>query len=362
MKPINKQPRISGLDTFRFIAALWVVFCHCGSFPLADGLDRASAVGLRIQGFYNNLFPGVPAVTVFFVISGFCIHYPYRGANTFELWPYLTRRYIRIGIPLIAAVLLAGPFHVNLSFFQDSILWSLVAELIYYTLYPFLRVLKARFGWNKILAGSFLAAFAVIAGLYPSAKDYAPSGSALSWLICLPCWLLGCRLAEEDFRLAKAAVSGVSVWLGRLLVWFAAWGCSALRYHSPVGYPWTLNVFAILVFFWLRAEIMAFRHNPPPRALEWAGKWSYSIYLMHMIAFAVLANFRPPDLGPKLNWIRMFVFVMGFSYLFYLLIEKPGHFIAKRAALFVKQREAGKTAPPFQNAPLPRPIATELVK
>jgi len=362
MKPISKQPRILGLDTFRFIAALWVVFCHCGSFPLTDGIDAGSFIGRHIQGFYNNLFPGVPAVTVFFVISGFCIHYPYRGANTFELFPYLTRRYIRIGIPLIAAVLLAGPFHVNLSFFQDSILWSLVAELIYYTLYPFLRILKTRFGWNKILACSFLAAFAVIAGLYPSAMDYAPSGSALSWLICLPCWLMGCLLAEVDFSSVKAAASGVSVWLWRFLVWFAAWGCSTLRFHSPVGYPWTLNLFAIMVFFWLRGEIMAFRHNPPPHVLEWAGKWSYSIYLMHMIAFNVFAKFSPTKLGPTLDWLRMMFFVLLCSYVFYLLIEKPGHFLAKRAALFLKQRNTAKTAPPFKNAALPTPITTELVK
>ena len=117
-------------------------------------------------------------MTVFFVISGFCIHYPFRGANPFELFPYLARRYIRIGIPLIAAVALSGQFRVNLSFFQDSILWSLVAELIYYSLYPWIRILKERFGWNKIIAGAYLAAFAVIALLYPSAADYAPSGNA----------------------------------------------------------------------------------------------------------------------------------------------------------------------------------------
>ena len=352
MKPISKQPRILGLDTFRFIAAVWVVFCHCGSFPLTEGIDRGSRLGLAIQGLYGNVFPGVPAVTVFFVISGFCIHYPFRGANPFELFPYLARRYIRIGIPLIAAVALSGQFRVNLSFFQDSILWSLVAELIYYSLYPWIRILKERFGWNKIIAGAYLAAFAVIALLYPSAADYAPSGNALSWLICLPCWLLGCRLAEVDFSAVTAPASG-EVWLWRLLVWFSAWVCSALRFHTPVGYPWTLNVFAILVFFWLRTEIAAYLHHKPVRFLEWAGKWSYSIYLTHLIALAVFAKFRLTDLGPNLDWTRMFVFVMLFAYVFYLLIEKPGHLIAQRAAASLKQRNAAKAVPPMESAPLP---------
>ena len=88
---------------------------------------------------------------LFFVISGFCIHYPYRAPNTFVLLPFLARRYLRIGIPLAAAVLLAHPFQVNLAIFHNSILWSLVAELIYYSLYPTLRRLKERFGWNKII-------------------------------------------------------------------------------------------------------------------------------------------------------------------------------------------------------------------
>jgi peptidoglycan/LPS O-acetylase OafA/YrhL len=233
-----------------------------------------------------------------------------------------------------------------------------VAELIYYSLYPLIRILKARFGWNKIIVGAYLAAFAVISLLYPSAADYAPSGNVFSWLICLPCWLLGCRLAEVDFSAVKAPSSG-EVWLGRMIVWFSAWVCSALRFHSSVGYPWTLNVFALLVFFWLRTEIVAYLHHKPVRLLEWAGKWSYSIYLTHLIASAVFARFRLTNLGPNLNWTRMFAFVMLFSYVFYLLIEKPGHSIAQRAAVYLKQRNAAKSVPPLASAPLPGPIRTE---
>jgi hypothetical protein len=84
---------------------MWVVFSHCGYPPLTEGLDRGNPLALLVQGVYGNLFAGVPAVIVFFVISGFCIHHPFRAPGSFQLLPYLTRRYVRIGIPLVAAVL-----------------------------------------------------------------------------------------------------------------------------------------------------------------------------------------------------------------------------------------------------------------
>jgi peptidoglycan/LPS O-acetylase OafA/YrhL len=83
---------------------------------------------------------------------------------------------------------------------------------------------------------------------------------------------------------------------------------------------------------------------------------------MHLTAFAALASLHPPDWGLGLNWTRMIIFVILFSYAFYLVVEKPGHEIAKRAAQFVKQRTGGKIVPPPQSAPVPGPAASELVK
>jgi peptidoglycan/LPS O-acetylase OafA/YrhL len=179
----------------------------------------------------------------------------------------------------------------------------------------------------------------------------------------MPGWLLGCRLAEEDFSPAKPSAPGVAIWTGRVLVWSAAWGCSALRFHSPAGYPWTLNLFAIAVFFWLRAEILSFRGQKPPAVLEWAGKWSYSIYLTHLIAFSLFVKIWPGyDKVNKLEWTGMFVFVVLFAYVFYLLVEKPGHYIAKRAAAIVNRGNAGGSGSPDENAAPARPVPSETVK
>jgi peptidoglycan/LPS O-acetylase OafA/YrhL len=297
-----------------------------------------------VQGFYGNFFAAVPAVIVFFVISGFCIHYPYRGAGSFDLTSYLVRRYLRISIPMVAAILLAGPFNVKLSVFQNSILWSLVAELIYYSLYPILRRLRERFGWNRIIAASFVVAYGTIL-LHPGALDYSPFGPLLSWLIAFPCWLLGCRLAEVDLQKSAPATAILHVWRWRAGIWFLSWLCSVLRFHSPVGYPWTLNLFAIAVFFWLQIEISAFRARPPWRILEWAGRWSYSVYLMHMIANAAFARLAWPNFGFNLNWTLKMAFILSVSYAFYLVLELPAHHIARNLSRRIRRRIEGQGMP-----------------
>lgn len=333
------EARIVGLDALRFIAALWVMFAHCGSFPLTEGLDRTNTAGLVVQGVYGNLFAGVPAVFVFFVISGFCVHYPQRGVSTFAVVPYLVRRYLRIGIPLGAAVLLARPVGVKLSLFHNSILWSLAAELIYYTIYPLLLRLRARVGWNGLIAVAYVLAYAAVL-TEPKALDYSPYGFTLNWLIALPCWLLGCRLAELDFNAGDATTIAARVWWWRMGIWLLSWACSVLRFHSPLGYPWTMGLFALPVFFWLRVEIIATRVNGANRLLEWAGQWSYSIYLVHMIALSGYGALGAPNFGFNLNWMIQTTFILLASYGFYLLVEWPGHLLARRAGIFFKPRVA----------------------
>lgn len=328
----------------RFLAVLWVVFSHCGYPPLTEGIDKGTLLGKAIQGIYGNLFAGVPAVIVFFVISGFCIHYPHRAPGTFSLVPFLARRYLRIGIPLVGAVLLAKPFGINLALFQNSILWSLLAELIYYTLYPVLRLLHARFGWEKIIAASMVVAYAVVL-CHPTAKDYAPFGPSLSWLVAFPCWLLGCLLAEADFGTALSTITRSQVWRWRLGIWFLSSLCSFLRFHSPAGYPWTLNLFAIAVFFWLRVEIFGFRQQKGIRWLEWAGCWSYSVYLIHLIANKAYWRMDLPNLGFNLNWCVQMLVIFGFSYLFYLIVEKPGHHIARHLGRILAGKKPASALP-----------------
>ena len=68
--------------------------------PLLHGLDRSEGLGKVIGAAYDCLFCGPASVIVFFVISGFCIYYPYRqGRKAVKFLSFLSRRYIRIMLP-----------------------------------------------------------------------------------------------------------------------------------------------------------------------------------------------------------------------------------------------------------------------
>ena len=91
-----------------------------------------------------------------------------------------------------------------------------------------------------------------------------------------------------------------------------------------------MGLFALVVYQWLRREIHMARTEGANPLLEWAGQWSYAIYLIHMIVARGFAQLTVPNLGPSLNWIVMLGFVLLGSYLFYRLVEWPGHLLARK--------------------------------
>jgi len=337
-----KSQRVAGLDSIRAICAFWVVMGHIGAPPLLEGLDQANPLAQVVAGIYGNLWSGPAAVIVFFVISGFCIHYPYaRSLQIPSLITYLVRRYLRIGIPLLVAIGMSSALKVNFSIFNDSILWSLVAEVIYYALYPCLLAVRRQCsGWAPLILGFVLMAL-VLASTNPTAGNYPSYGNGLNWVLGFPCWLSGCWLAEnvqktEMPRLrSESGNSSRSIWMWRLSIWGLATVCSILRFHSPIGYPWTLNLFSVAVVFWLAQEIALCKAVPFPRWLEWAGTWSYSLYLVHLLAVPIYGRLEVPNFGYLLNYIFLIFFVFLCSYLFYLLVELPGHVAARSAVKFL---------------------------
>lgn len=329
--PTTPKDRMRGLDSIRFICALWVFFGHGGAPALANPFEDGSLPGLVLRGLYWNIWSGSAAVMVFFVISGFCIHFPFAGSDRRpRLKEFYARRFLRLLVPLLVAVPLSGLVGVRLALFQDSILWSLLAELIYYIAYPVLRALQLRTGsWRSIVIMAFLVALAV-AATNPAAGDYSSYGAGLNWLLGLPCWLLGCTLAESVRASACRPVSVFTIWTWRAAVFSAAWVCSVLRFHSPIGYPWTLNFFALLAASWLCREIQFRQSVAPSRLLEWAGGWSYSLYLVHLAALTAFARLFPAFPEGSTRWIASLIFVLAASYGFYLCIERPGHVLARK--------------------------------
>src|SRR5580704_16524197 len=83
--------RIMPISSMRFVLALWVVIGHRG-IPILKEQQHDKVLWI-LRSFLNNAFNGPAAVIVFFVISGFCIHYPNRRKLDVPSWRmYYARR------------------------------------------------------------------------------------------------------------------------------------------------------------------------------------------------------------------------------------------------------------------------------
>jgi len=330
------------LDALRFILALWVTIGHYAVIPFFAGVDTSHGFMRLLARGWNTVVFGTPAVIVFFVISGFCIHLPFIGAEKISIARYYLRRYTRILIPVAGALAVYRLFGQHLIFrgehsvLWESPLWSLACEEIYYAAYPFLRALRNRFGWKRFMPFIFLAGV-LTAATHPHSvtwHDFGPLGTAL---ILLPVWLLGCLLAEQSnaIRLRR---STLRIWSWRFLIWFAAWTSEMLHFKLGVHYTQTMMWFGVLAYFWVREEIAYGRHCPPNRFLVMAGAWSYSLYLVHVQGIELFGMLPHPHLGLILNWIAAMLSSLAFAFLFYLLVERPSHQLARKIQVFANSR------------------------
>lgn len=318
---------VAGLDTIRFLAAMWVALGHGAMFPVIAYAPAKAGVWKVIIGLNNSAFNGVAAVMIFFVISGFCIHYAYACGRPFLTVPFLWRRLLRIAIPAVASVALADLIGAQARGALDAVLWSLYYEMIYYFIYPALRVAFLSVGILTCLVCSAMISAILIVVNWGLAY-YWEFPFLYGWLVPFPAWLLGCLLAE--------LVAGRTIWPEVRHIW--AWRIAGVSYaafvqayffHATVkiGMPALLFPFVIYSFFWLDREIARMRSAGAPPFLEWAGKWSYSIYLMHGI---VLVSLEPKiSIEPALLWGMKVLAILAASYFFYLIIERPAHQFAR---------------------------------
>jgi peptidoglycan/LPS O-acetylase OafA/YrhL len=337
----NKEQWIKGLDSIRFVLAFTVFLYHLGN-PVHGTWGGSPHLILRgIAGLWGVVFSGVGAVMAFFIISGFVIHYPYRDKMP-ETRSFLVRRWLRIAIPLLVICPIAGLFHR----FSIIPIWSLYCELIYYTLYPLLIRIKGSwfqkflfsFGLS-ILLMSVLASDDLSSLIHHRNINYSGAywqlGNLLTWVIGLPCWLLGVILAQhiDEF---KGRVPAVRVWVFRFLALGTGVGVDSLKFHFFVSYLFTMNFFAILLFFWIRNEIGYYRDREPVRILEYSGKFSYSLYLCHNVFIFFIGMIFPLTLA---TYLPVIVITVLLSWLYYLAVERPGHLLSRAAANLIRPKE-----------------------
>lgn len=307
METSTRRKHFLVLDWLRAVAALGV-FAHHFFQQHAEHFSSPTP-----RALLNHL--GVWGVAIFFVLSGFCVHWgslqSAGGVRHFSALDYACRRGFRIYPAFIVCVLLSyGLGHLReshlihpadplailahlslLSHFSvahrdaiNNVLWSIVVELYFYILYG---LLASRFdGLRKTLDMTVLA-LAVGAATYVASITLLPPGDLrvlvqklflASWWT----WCLGALVAELIHnqrwqvwsaplnRLAIAACLAATLGLGLLP---GSWGLQAQRFVLPFAA-------AALLYFALQDPG---RHERFPRLVK-LGLMSYSLYLFHPVA------------------------------------------------------------------------------
>jgi len=331
--------RFEILDALRAVLALDVAVGHIGMFPLFGSVHQPDATLTLLARGWATLAFGPPAVIAFFIISGFCVHYPFaaNGSNC-AIGRFYARRYLRILIPVVCVV---GLFEVALpkqtviigpnSIIWDSTLWSLVCEEIYYAVYPFISRLARCTGWLPLVVAACLPMALIMWSFFP-AIDWNDVGILATTFTLFPVWLAGCYLAENLPGRDKT-ISASQIWTWRFAAWASMWLALVLHFHSEFHQTVTGPFLGLVYYFWLRAELSYYRDRKPAASLVWAGRWSYSLYLVHPLAFALAATFGHLDKALRLDWLVAFAAMLAGSYVFYLAIERPSHRLARRVPL-----------------------------
>jgi peptidoglycan/LPS O-acetylase OafA/YrhL len=186
-------------------------------------------------------------------------------------------------------------------------------------------VLFKRFGIKRILTGATAISSALIITKWSYLRLWE-FGISLTWLVALPSWLLGCLLADDASR-GNLTSRTQFIWRWRLLALLYTSFANFAVFHLPInlGCPATMLVFSFYCYFWLKRELY-FLASSNNLIFEWAGTWSYSMYLIHnMILVLYSLHYSPGMVVCLLQLVSIFVA----SYAFYLVVERPSHLLAQ---------------------------------
>jgi peptidoglycan/LPS O-acetylase OafA/YrhL len=356
--------RLRSLDGLRGLAAAVVMIYHVSLIarPFATGGTAAAVWDGVTQSPLKLLFAGTEAVLVFFVLSGLVVALPLvRGTVS---WPaFFASRLVRLYVPVWGALLFAVALIVLVprnasavtsgawiseanassvsveSFVREAsltpasydivnTLWSLRWELVFTALLPLLV------GVAMLLRRSTVAL--VVAGVVAVASTMLGRVLSVDALVYLPVFLLGTLVAvrlDDIVRWAHARP--------RPALWVVVGSSSALllvaswigRPLAPSGDPvsevlWGLAGLGALglVFVCVCSPgVERVLSTPVP---QWAGKVSFSLYLVHVPVLATIAYI----VGDGSWWLVGLVGVplsVVVAAAFFAVVERPSHRLAR---------------------------------
>jgi peptidoglycan/LPS O-acetylase OafA/YrhL len=339
--------RLDSIDALRGIAALMVagyhIWGHYGIYPFPSiGVVPQAAHPSLLSYAVSPLRWGYLGVSLFLVLSGFCIHLPFArkrkqtGSYEFSARPFYLRRLWRLypayAVSVIGTYLLLAAASHTSSFVNSAptftdlfahltlthgyfdnyfygivhVYWSLALEFQLYLAYPLFLIAFRKIGLTKsilvLTTVSIVWRWASLSLFHSNLISIASTGpyAMMGFVLArMPEWLFGVWIAEwfvagrvighERHRLAGRIPLGVSA--------IAMLFLSILSSLSESLWVFTDILFGIGFAFLIAAAIIPRSRrsvlparplfsrplfSKPYRWLVWTGTISYSLYLFHM--------------------------------------------------------------------------------
>ena len=388
----SAMSRLAGVDGLRAAAAVWVVLFHIRVF---------SGAHLPFQPLDFFVRSGSTGVSLFLVLSGFCLYVPFAGGRSgrFKTWSFFVRRARRLlpayycslvlalGLNLIGGANLgfrpmsAGDAawelgtHVTMlhtlfpsTFYAlNGAYWSLGLEWQLYLALPLLILGMRRFGLVPTLGAAVVLniVYRVLVAMAGS-HSWVPAGVLQT--VVLPNLLPG-RWAEFVFGMVVAELytRGTLDRLPRLAryAWVPMTAIGVVVVGLPLAHLAFGAVFSLLLIGVL-AEKSLISRVFAWRPLVALGIMSYSLYLVHQPLVQALAYLLRHDLGLSSTrafgaLILLLPVVLAVAWLLFVLVERytltsrPVEISGRLAAILFPS--FGRRRAPLQPAPIAPPAA-----
>jgi peptidoglycan/LPS O-acetylase OafA/YrhL len=383
LKRSGDAHRLGILDDCRGIAAIMVFLGHCEDFLPAD-VGRTLVDPL---GFIATVFAGKAdlhslasfiaffpfhldwcALSIFFVVSGFCIHMTYFQPSRPSVAKFYLRRLFRIYPAYLLAIIAFGVFfpgsrlpftklthwaqfitHLLLCYnISDYSVWAIAAsywtiavEVQLYLLFPLLALFVRRYSYNWALLWLLLLEVTLhtISVLFCYNHGQVPP----AWFRCSPffycfSWAIGAGLADAYLNRKPLPLARVHP---------AVWLIPFLFTSSWQSHEYSFTFFALFFTSFLARHFQRAERNPNAEAetKSWVGRFvrqtglrSYSFYLLHEpILIAVVLLYEAHFPGIEKNSYLIFlaaasswIITYPLSGLMYRWVELPGIALGKK--------------------------------